>query len=71
MAEQGFRISMEAVAARAGCSKQTLYAHFGSKEQIFEALLTATLITDEPTHEPLPEDLDPASVRARVEAFID
>ena len=31
MAEQGFRISMDAVAARAGCSKQTLYSYFGSK----------------------------------------
>ena len=59
------------IARRAGLSKSGVYAHFGSKEQIFEALLTATLITDEPTHEPLPEDLDPASVRARVEAFID
>ena len=29
MAEQGFRVSMEAVAARAGCSKQTLYSDFG------------------------------------------
>ncbi|MBP7658002.1 MAG: TetR/AcrR family transcriptional regulator, partial [Pseudoxanthomonas sp.] len=39
MAEQGFRISMEAVAARAGCSKQTLYAHFGSKQELLRSVI--------------------------------
>ena len=39
MAEQGFRISMDAVAARAGCSKQTLYAHFGSKQELLRSVI--------------------------------
>ncbi len=33
--EHGYRTSMDAVARRAGCSKQTVYAHFGSKEGLF------------------------------------
>ena len=59
------------IARRAGLSKSGVYAHFGSKEQIFETLLTATLIASEPAPEPLPVDLAPACARARVEAFID
>lgn len=39
MAEQGFRISMDSVAARAGCSKQTLYAHFGSKQELLRSVI--------------------------------
>lgn len=39
MAEQGFRISMDAVAARAGCSKQTLYSHFGSKQELLRSVM--------------------------------
>jgi len=39
MAEQGFRVSMEAVAQRAGCSKQTLYAQFGSKHALLHDLM--------------------------------
>lgn len=39
MAEQGFRVSMDAVAARAGCSKQTLYAHFGSKQELLRSVI--------------------------------
>lgn len=39
LAEQGFRISMDAVAARAGCSKQTLYSQFGSKQALLHALM--------------------------------
>lgn len=39
MAEQGFRISMDTVAARAGCSKQTLYAHFGSKQALLRSVI--------------------------------
>jgi AcrR family transcriptional regulator len=39
MAEQGFRVSMEAVAHRAGCSKQTLYAQFGSKHALLHDLM--------------------------------
>lgn len=39
MAEHGFRVSMDAVAQRAGCSKQTLYAQFGSKQALMQALM--------------------------------
>jgi AcrR family transcriptional regulator len=39
MAEQGFRVSMDAVAQRAGCSKQTLYAQFGSKNALLQDLM--------------------------------
>lgn len=39
MAEQGFRISMEAVALRAGCSKQTLYSQFGSKQELLRSVV--------------------------------
>ena len=37
--EQGVQISMDAVAARAGCSKQTLYAHYGSKQALLLQVL--------------------------------
>lgn len=39
LAEQGFRISMDAVALRAGCSKQTLYAQFGSKRALMRSVI--------------------------------
>jgi len=39
LAEQGMRLSMEAVAARAGCSKQTLYAHYGCKQGLLSAVM--------------------------------
>jgi AcrR family transcriptional regulator len=37
--EHGYRTSMDAVARRAGCSKQTVYAHFGSKEGLFRCVI--------------------------------
>lgn len=43
LAEQGFRISMEAVAARAGCSKQTLYSQFGSKQGLMQSVVRVRL----------------------------
>jgi AcrR family transcriptional regulator len=39
LAEQGMRLTMEAVAARAGCSKQTLYAHYGCKQNLLSAVM--------------------------------
>jgi TetR/AcrR family transcriptional regulator, mexJK operon transcriptional repressor len=36
------RVSMEAIAAAAGVSKVTLYAKFGSKDQLFVAAMSAT-----------------------------
>ena len=57
MAEQGFRVSMEAVAARAGCSKQTLYSHFGSKQELMHSVMQehldmATARLQGPEHDP-------------------
>ncbi|WP_454830642.1 TetR/AcrR family transcriptional regulator [Pseudoxanthomonas wuyuanensis] len=43
LAEQGFRISMDAVAARAGCSKQTLYSQFGSKQGLMQSVVRERL----------------------------
>ena len=48
VAERGANISMDAIAARAGCSKQTLYARYGSKQALFaqvthESMATANL----------------------------
>ncbi len=43
LAEQGFGISMDAVAARAGCSKQTLYARYGSKQALFRMIVQEQL----------------------------
>ena len=36
--EMGYAVSMDAVAQRAGCSKQTVYRHFGSKEGLFRSV---------------------------------
>lgn len=37
--EMGYAVSMDAVAQRAGCSKQTVYKHFGSKEGLFRSVV--------------------------------
>lgn len=38
--EQGYgAASMDAIAAEAGVSKQTVYSHFGAKEALFEAII--------------------------------
>lgn len=54
MFELGYAVSMDAVAQRAGCSKQTVYAHFGSKEGLFRSVVAdllgpigASLATDD------------------------
>lgn len=39
LAEQGFRISMDDVAVRAGCSKQTLYSQFGNKQELMRSVI--------------------------------
>lgn len=43
MFEMGYAVSMDAVAQRAGCSKQTVYAHFGSKEGLFRSVVADLL----------------------------
>ncbi len=37
--ELGYRVSMEAVAQRAGCSKQTLYSDYGSKQELLRCMM--------------------------------
>lgn len=37
--EHGYAASMSAVAERAGCSKQTIYAHFGTKDELFRQVI--------------------------------
>ncbi|MEE7546798.1 TetR/AcrR family transcriptional regulator [Xanthomonas sp. Kuri4-1] len=39
LAEQGMRLSMDAVAARAGCSKQTLYTRYGCKQNLLRLVM--------------------------------
>lgn len=39
LAERGMRLSMDAVAERAGCSKQTLYSYYGCKENLLRGVL--------------------------------
>ncbi|AKC85407.1 TetR/AcrR family transcriptional regulator [Pseudoxanthomonas suwonensis] len=63
--EQGVQISMDAVAARAGCSKQTLYARYGSKQ----ALLLQVLSDDGNNRATLAGTPDAATLRPRLAAF--
>ena len=57
VAEQGVSLSMDAVAARAGCSKQTLYAHYGSKQALLSQVthegMAATRLPHAPTAQTL------------------
>ena len=53
--------SMDAVAAVAGVSKQTVYAHFGSKEGLFEAMVLGMIgaaIAARDTRAPVPAPTD-------------
>lgn len=43
MSEYGFRFSMDAVADRVGCSKQTLYSQFGSKQALMRSAMLEEL----------------------------
>jgi AcrR family transcriptional regulator len=63
--EQGVQISMDAVAARAGCSKQTLYARYGSKQ----SLLLRVLSEDSRKAAVLAGVPDSATLRPRLVAF--
>lgn len=63
--EQGVQISMDAVAARAGCSKQTLYARYGSKQ----ALLMQVLSEDPSNAVQLAGSPDAGSLRPALVAF--
>ena len=45
LAQQGIQMSMDAVAQHAGCSKQTLYSRYGSKQQLLRRVISATSAT--------------------------
>lgn len=53
VAEHGVNVSMDAIAARAGCSKQTLYAHYGSKQALIHQIardgMSATRLPQAPS----------------------
>lgn len=58
-AERGYNASMEEIAFEAGVSKQTIYNQFGSKDQLFHAMIddriaemTASLTTASPDADP-------------------
>ena len=54
-AERGFTAArMDDIAARCGLSKGGLYAHFQSKDGIFEALLARSLVPPQWTEPPPP-----------------
>ncbi|MFT3756877.1 MAG: TetR/AcrR family transcriptional regulator [Pseudoxanthomonas sp.] len=63
MCEQGLRVSMDAVALRAGCSKQTLYSRYGSKQALMRSVMQEHL---DQTTAPLQDDeATPASHSAK------
>jgi AcrR family transcriptional regulator len=45
IATHGFRLSMDAVAAKAGCSKQTLYSNYGCKQALLRSVIIDRLDT--------------------------
>lgn len=53
VAEHGVNVSMDAIAARAGCSKQTLYARYGSKQALMHQVaregMSATRLPQAPS----------------------
>jgi AcrR family transcriptional regulator len=58
--EQGFQVNMAAVASRAQVSKQTVYAHFGTKEALFHAAIDHLLAPLRATLEPDARELKTA-----------
>lgn len=69
---EGYAASMDAIAAAAGVSKQTVYNHFQSKSELFQAVVAdyANSLTE--VLETAPEAADPAAVlTALAEDFFD
>lgn len=55
--ENGYQVGMEAVARRAGVAKQTVYAHFSSKDDLFRAAARAVMAPLHASMEPPREDI--------------
>lgn len=64
MGELGYRVSMEAVALRAGCSKQTLYSDYGSKQELLRSMMQEHL-----AEASAPLGVEGAGVRATLLVF--
>lgn len=62
--------TVERIAARAGLSKSGIYAHYDSKEQIFEELLSTALLSSEDSFGALLSG-HPGSLTEIVDAYID
>lgn len=62
--------SLERVAAESGISKMTVYRHFGTKEELFEALIDGMCarMAEQAEGAPLPPEHDATRVRLRSEA---
>jgi len=61
--ECGFeRARMEAIAQRCGLSKGGLYAHFKGKDELFEALLTRSMVTPDVKAMNLPRPVQPRAL---------
>jgi AcrR family transcriptional regulator len=62
--EEGYQVNMAEVARRAGVAKQTVYTHFKTKENLFEAAIVNLI-------EPLRQLLEPdhRSIRESLEAY--
>ncbi|MDQ1092968.1 AcrR family transcriptional regulator [Xanthomonas sacchari] len=63
LAEEGMGLSMEAVAARAGCSKQTLYSRYRSKQDLLQRALQDHLDLATAHLEPAQDDLRASLLR--------
>ncbi|WP_192840742.1 TetR/AcrR family transcriptional regulator [Stenotrophomonas maltophilia] len=64
------KTTVEGIAIRAGMSKSGVYAHFGSKNQVFEELLMAALPTTEDSFSVFLSEAN-GSIQEIAEAYID
>ncbi|WP_426416161.1 TetR/AcrR family transcriptional regulator [Aestuariirhabdus sp. LZHN29] len=65
--EQGFEsTSMDQIAQRAGVSKQTVYSHYGSKEELFSASIRCKCISHQLAEEDFREFDDPRSALSTI-----
>lgn len=64
------KTTVEGIAIRAGMSKSGVYAHFGSKDQVFEELLMAALPTTEDSFSVFLSEAN-GSIQEIAEAYID